>query len=345
MTKREELKKGFIFVFAMLAALFLAFSFSAKADAASAGNLKTADSKEKEPNQTPLEAMDLACGQKIKGVISMGDTMDVDFYKIYVPERQQVKFSYAAEFTGYFVLRDKDGNEMARQIFHCSDKSDETVLLPGYFDYETVLEEGTYYILIHGFSTGMGSTGRYTLQWQNSSAVPVASVKITSKKKVTAGSSFTLSAAVEPSNATNKSLIWSSSDTGVATVEGGKVTAVNPGAAVITVKASDGSGKQAACKVLVAPKKTGTLKYRAKNRKLQIGWAKQAGVTGYQLQYFKKGNSGGVRTVTVSGGKNTQIIAGLDRKSVYYVRVRAYKTVGNRTGCGAWSPKLTARTT
>ena len=70
-----------------------------------------------------------------------------------------------------------------------------------------------------------------------------------------AGDSATLTAAVTPENATNKTLTWSSSNTAVATVDqSGKVTAVAPGTAAITVTTNDGSGKVASCPVTVTAK-------------------------------------------------------------------------------------------
>ena len=64
------------------------------------------------------------------------------------------------------------------------------------------------------------------------------------------GKSLTLSATVSPSNATNKEVTWTSSNTSVATVSNGKVTALNAGNSTITVKTADGSYK-ATCKVTV----------------------------------------------------------------------------------------------
>ncbi len=69
------------------------------------------------------------------------------------------------------------------------------------------------------------------------------------------GGTETLTATVTPDNASNKSVTWSSSDTNVATVsDNGKVKAVNPGTAVITVTTDDGK-KTATCKVTVSSEK------------------------------------------------------------------------------------------
>ena len=74
-----------------------------------------------------------------------------------------------------------------------------------------------------------------------------ATVKLTSK-----GQTTQLSATVLPSNAENKSIIWSTSNASVATVDNnGVVTAVANGNATITAAALDGSGKYAECSVVV----------------------------------------------------------------------------------------------
>lgn len=65
------------------------------------------------------------------------------------------------------------------------------------------------------------------------------------------GTPVTLTATVTPQNATDKSLIWESSDTDVAIVSAnGLVTAVSEGTAVITVTTNDG-GFTASCNVTV----------------------------------------------------------------------------------------------
>lgn len=70
---------------------------------------------------------------------------------------------------------------------------------------------------------------------------------------LTEGEIATLTAVVSPSNATNKNVRWVSSNAAVASVEGGKVTALKVGSATITVTTEDG-GKTANCQVSVNPK-------------------------------------------------------------------------------------------
>ena len=73
----------------------------------------------------------------------------------------------------------------------------------------------------------------------------------TSKTLLT-GNSFSLSATIAPTNATNQSVSWSSSNSGVASVSSdGAVTAVSAGTATITASANDGSGVKASCTVTV----------------------------------------------------------------------------------------------
>ena len=82
--------------------------------------------------------------------------------------------------------------------------------------------------------------------------IPVTSITLNqTTASLKKGETLTLTATVAPSDAANKSVTWSSSNTSVATVTtSGVVTAIGEGTAVITVKTADG-GKTASCTVAV----------------------------------------------------------------------------------------------
>ncbi len=73
-----------------------------------------------------------------------------------------------------------------------------------------------------------------------------------SNLSLTAGGTAWLRAAVQPDNAANKMVTWSTSDASIATVTDGVVTAVAPGTATITATTVDG-GFTAICTVTVRP--------------------------------------------------------------------------------------------
>ena len=98
----------------------------------------------------------------------------------------------------------------------------------------------------------ISQTATLTVQAKPAS-VPVTGVKL-NKDSLTLQEkgSDTLTATVEPADATNQDVIWKSSDTSIATVDAnGKVTAISAGSATITATAADGSGKSASCSVTV----------------------------------------------------------------------------------------------
>lgn len=90
--------------------------------------------------------------------------------------------------------------------------------------------------------------------------VLVTSLKLNRKTlTLTKGKTGTLTRTISPASATNKNVIWSSSNRSVATVNyQGKVTALKEGTAQITVRTMDGSGKKAVCTVTVKAAGTNT---------------------------------------------------------------------------------------
>ena len=86
---------------------------------------------------------------------------------------------------------------------------------------------------------------------EEDTGIPVASVGFNKNVlELEVGETYKLNATVLPSNATDKTLIWSSSDSDVASVSDGLITARKEGKAEITAKSGN---KQAVCTVTVKP--------------------------------------------------------------------------------------------
>ena len=119
-------------------------------------------------------------------------------------------------------------------------------LHPSYLD---TLDNGTYAVRAV-FMDGYAESS-FTVN-VHGNTVSVTGVTLDKTKLTLAvGNNATLTATVSPSDATDKGVTWSSSDTSVATVDvNGKVTGVKAGTATITVTTDDGS-YTAACKVTV----------------------------------------------------------------------------------------------
>lgn len=101
------------------------------------------------------------------------------------------------------------------------------------------------------WSSGGGSGG--------SDDIPVQSISLSSSAlTLNEGESKTLTATVLPADATNKSVIWTVTPTGIATVVNGTVTASKAGSCTVTAMAG---GKSASCTVTVEAAETAQLIY------------------------------------------------------------------------------------
>ncbi|MBR2066765.1 MAG: Ig-like domain-containing protein, partial [Solobacterium sp.] len=89
----------------------------------------------------------------------------------------------------------------------------------------------------------------------NNPTISVTNVSLNKNATVlTEGDSEQLSVTIEPANATNKNLTWSTSNANVAKIDAsGKITAISEGTAIITVKTQDGN-HTATCNVTVKAK-------------------------------------------------------------------------------------------
>lgn len=99
--------------------------------------------------------------------------------------------------------------------------------------------------------SGKGPTAIYDLTIESEPFVNVTGVTLDQTElALKEGESATLKATIMPENATNNNVTWESSNTAVATVANGVVTAAGEGEATITVTTADGA-KSASCKVTV----------------------------------------------------------------------------------------------
>ncbi len=89
----------------------------------------------------------------------------------------------------------------------------------------------------------------------------------------------------------------------------------------------------------VIPAKTSLSKLTADKKSIKVTYAKKSTqVTGYQIQYSTSKSFKSYKTKTISNYKTTSTtLTGLKAKTIYYVRVRTYKTVGKTKYYSAWS--------
>lgn len=123
------------------------------------------------------------------------------------------------------------------------------------------LTSGTYMSAPDGvdYTTGTATINgvSYTTYTVSTQTVPVESVSLDKNTlSLSVGGTGTLVAAVNPSNATDKTITWTTSNGSVATVYNGVVTANGVGTAVLTATAG---GKSASCTVTVTQATSATI--------------------------------------------------------------------------------------
>ncbi len=171
--------------------------------------------------------------------------------------------------------------------------------------------EGTYNIVVT--ATGYNKTLEFTY---------------TNKSDTTATKPSDATTATKPSDATTAT---KPSDATTATKPSDATTATKPAATTTATKPAVKPVK----KVTV---KKQTAKVKAGKKKLTVTWKKDKNVSGYQIKIATKKNFKGAKTYTVKSYKTyKKVIKKLKAKKKYFVKVRAYKTVGKSKVYGAYS--------
>ncbi len=157
--------------------------------------------------------------------------------------------------------------------------------------------------------------------------VPRDIVKVTGVKlnkntlTLTVGGSETLTAAVEPDNASNKEVIWESSNADVASVENGRVTAKKAGTANITAVSAENHTMKASCAVTVNAAQNNPVISETKVKSVTLNVKKLT--LGLKESYTLKA------TVNPSGVKNKKVTWKSDKPKIVSVKngkLKALKT-------------------
>lgn len=124
-----------------------------------------------------------------------------------------------------------------------------------YFSFDNSVDDASYSLNttlnseILAYTSGMVAVQGYTQSSSggNSGETPVENVAVTGVSlsnttlNLKAGNSETITATIEPTNATTQDVTWATSDSKIAKVSNGKITAVAEGEATISVTTKDGS--------------------------------------------------------------------------------------------------------
>lgn len=206
---------------------------------------------------------------------------------------------------------------------------------------EIALEQGDYYFTLRQLYTS--NTPYYLTLSYKEPIINVVSISLGVKSiKLDPGEQYTFNATVLPNNATDKTVIWKSSNSSVASVADGVLTANSPGNATITAMSSDGE-ISATCTVTVIDTETIDKLEQAKpkitkavsGRKKATIYFSDLGISGIKYQVSYRTGNEKWRTKNVSG--TSAMIKNLKSKKTYSIRVRGYKAIDGITYYSQWS--------
>lgn len=160
-------------------------------------------------------------------------------------------YNRGAKYGLYYVTRTTQYTAVLAECGFMSNESEYVQLLQNYSQIASSLTNGIGNY-INSIYSGYTATGTETVG--KVSQIPVKGVTLDKTTlELTAGAVGQLTATFTPEDATDQTVTWSSSNSGVVTVDqNGTLKAVAAGTATITVKTTDG-GYTATCKVTVKP--------------------------------------------------------------------------------------------
>ena len=198
--------------------------------------LSSSEIYEVEPNGSISSANPITLGAFVNGTFSSYN--DKDYYSIYVPQDSDIILegqAYQSNLSDYLCLFliNSSGS-----MIGYTNKTIFTDRTHGQL-FKTHLQSGTYYICAqtyddstNTYSTQMsGQSYQLIMNTAAASTISVSSVNLNNTSvNITTGNTTQFSATVSPSNATNQTLTWSSSNPSIATVNSnGLVTGVAAG--------------------------------------------------------------------------------------------------------------------
>ncbi len=307
-----------------------------------------------EPNNSIVEASILTLGSSVKGQIATNDRND--YFKINISNNCTININITSYMQYYcIIIYDLYGKEIWYTDYNewasTSGKRTDT--------HKIDLSKGTYYIKVNGYrnSDWYASTGNYTISIKEFIFVPkVDKIKVSSESTASHTIKWSKTAGV-----TGYELYRYNSSTK-------KYEKIKTTSSTKYKTSGLKSGTTYKYKVRAYIKKNGTTHYgafssvlsagtkpakttlssvkSAKPAQLTVTWKTVKGSSGYQVfcSTSKKFTSKTTKKVTVkkqSSKKTT--VKKLKKGKKYYIRVRAYKTVGGKNLYGAYSAVKSAK--
>ncbi|NBJ66858.1 fibronectin type III domain-containing protein [Adlercreutzia caecimuris] len=266
-------------------------------------------------NNTFDTASAIRANTTYRGMIANNEHHDV--YRFSIPSKTNMRVIFnSIDSTRAPKINIYDGNRVKQYSWSYRTSLDGEVV---------EFSPGTYYFEIDGYDP-------FLYSFQIASPIPMAatSIKLSDSSYTYDGYAKTPDVAVAYNgsmlrNSRNYTVSYSANkNAGI-----GKVTVTGKGAYAGSVTKT----------FKIKPGRPSIKAVKGVKKGFKATWAKKskAEATGYQVQYSTKKSMKGAKTKTVKGTSKT--VKGLKAGKRYYVRVRAYKTVGKQKVYSSWSAK------